>query len=481
MDIKFPNTFFLLICLLLSHIPFAHSEASILEFDAFGYRAGHFAFDSRGDMIIEYSRNHHRLFFGLKKDGNVFFEDDDHNLSPTKEFLIGENENTCKRYESENMFVTNNVNGEEYLFTLGTSESFTELHDIDNDRFIYKSTGSFLGNEEIFSFRFPLLNITRENGNKEYVVAFLCQADQKYKLKKFSFSSFTLDNNNLQTNPDQYHLKFNQRISSGFIMNNWIVVFFIDWQKNYAISIYDFDLNWKNRESIQTIDSLEYEFIVPNVERPGVFYKSCCLRDNYAFFIYFTKDASNSLKFKVYQINLIDNVCSITEKLAKNFWDYGYNYKFNLESRLNELIKINQERLAFITLPDNSMNWIYIFLFDFFDNYNKVKIREYHENFDNKYQLELEFAGDVYNGHLIYTAVTKDVHSSILMIFGYANATDEIIDVSNYFAEIDVNNEYSMFRFLRDRTIIENNIFGYEKLEYPVILVYIPPEMFFII
>ena len=44
-----------------------YEVVSILEFDAYNYRAGHFAVNSRGDMVIEYSRNNHRLFLVLKK------------------------------------------------------------------------------------------------------------------------------------------------------------------------------------------------------------------------------------------------------------------------------------------------------------------------------------------------------------------------------------------------------------------------------
>ena len=104
-------------------------------------------------MVIEYSRNNHRLFFGLKKDGNLLFKDSEGDLVPTKEFHFGEDSNMCKRYESQNIFVINNNNGDEYLFTLGTSKSYTELHDLDNDRVIFRPTGEFLG-EEIFSYRF---------------------------------------------------------------------------------------------------------------------------------------------------------------------------------------------------------------------------------------------------------------------------------------------------------------------------------------
>ena len=212
------NSIFIAIIFLLAvQISLVHSApyevVSILEFDAYNYRAGHFAVNSRGDMVIEYSRNNHRLFFGLKKDGNLFFEDENHDLVPTKEFHFGEDSHICKRYESQNIFVTNNNNGEEYLFTLGTSSSYTELHDLDKDKVIFKPTGNFLY-DPIFSFRFPLLNITNSAGKKEYIVCSLREDDHKYKVKKFSFSSFSLDDNNMQTNSDQYALSFNHRVSS---------------------------------------------------------------------------------------------------------------------------------------------------------------------------------------------------------------------------------------------------------------------------
>ena len=159
--------FLFFIFLILYEIPFTYSEASILEFEAYHYRAGHFAVSSKGDLVVEYSRDNHRLFFGLKKDGNLFFEDENHDLVPTKEFHFGSEDMICQRYESQNMFVTNNANGEEYLFSLGVSSSYSELHDLDKDKVIYIPTGTFLGGEEIFSFIFPLLNITKSDGKIE--------------------------------------------------------------------------------------------------------------------------------------------------------------------------------------------------------------------------------------------------------------------------------------------------------------------------
>ena len=44
----------------------------IILFNNKNYRAGHFAINSKGDMVVEYSDGHSRLFYGLKKDGRFF-------------------------------------------------------------------------------------------------------------------------------------------------------------------------------------------------------------------------------------------------------------------------------------------------------------------------------------------------------------------------------------------------------------------------
>ena len=57
------------------------------------YRAGHFAMNTKGDMIIEYSYLQYRLFYGLKNNGKLFFQevtkeielqndDNHHNVNP---------------------------------------------------------------------------------------------------------------------------------------------------------------------------------------------------------------------------------------------------------------------------------------------------------------------------------------------------------------------------------------------------------------
>jgi hypothetical protein len=99
---------------------------NILIFDQYNFRAGNFAINDDGDMIIEYSENNQRLFYGLKKDGSYLFNDD----TSHSKIISFENSETMKRFESKNIFIY--INDKQYLFSTGTSISISELYDLDN-------------------------------------------------------------------------------------------------------------------------------------------------------------------------------------------------------------------------------------------------------------------------------------------------------------------------------------------------------------
>ena len=123
---------------------FSNNECfnNIIIFNDKEYRAGHFAKNKNGDMIIEYSKDDSRLFYGLKKNGNYFFGD-----SPIKVIEnINNDESLSSRYESNNIFVSiqSDINKEkEYLFSISSSQSITELHDLENDNYIVRKTRKF--------------------------------------------------------------------------------------------------------------------------------------------------------------------------------------------------------------------------------------------------------------------------------------------------------------------------------------------------
>ena len=49
---------------------------NIIKFDDKRYRAGSFAKNKNGDIVIEYSAYNSRLFYGLRNDGKYFFNDE---------------------------------------------------------------------------------------------------------------------------------------------------------------------------------------------------------------------------------------------------------------------------------------------------------------------------------------------------------------------------------------------------------------------
>ena len=122
------------------------NSSNIIVFNSDNYISGHIAINSKGDMLIEYSVNGKRLFYGLKQNGKYFF-----NNNPILEKPINYAEGTF-RYESKNIFV--NINNKEYLFTIGSYTSVVELwdfNDVNNITYDIKLTSEFLGHQ-MFSF-----------------------------------------------------------------------------------------------------------------------------------------------------------------------------------------------------------------------------------------------------------------------------------------------------------------------------------------
>ena len=123
------------------------------------HRAGSFATNKKGDMIIEYSNDHEgllnkRLFYGIKKNGRYFFP----NEEAYKEKEINNpvsTRNISARYEARNIFVSleDDKNKEkEYLFSTSAYKTLTELHDLDSDSYKSRETIDFFDIIDIFSF-----------------------------------------------------------------------------------------------------------------------------------------------------------------------------------------------------------------------------------------------------------------------------------------------------------------------------------------
>ena len=144
------NTLIILICLILINTSHQQCRSGFLveeNTDCFNqvlyfnqtnrsYRSGHFALNKNGDMIVEYSSDQYRLFYGLKKNGEFYFENFTKEIEIKIDYDFQYGLSTSDRYEAINSFVSlsDDTNKEkEYLLSISSYLTILELHDLETD------------------------------------------------------------------------------------------------------------------------------------------------------------------------------------------------------------------------------------------------------------------------------------------------------------------------------------------------------------
>ena len=450
-------------------------------FDEKNYMKGQFAVNSKGDMIIEYSIEGSRLFYGIKKNGKGFF-----NGEYIKKIELGDNNKV--RYESQNIFISLNNNDDnniEYLLNFGANETFVELINIEGDidqseNYIIKKTKEVLGNS-IFSYVNSLIELNNNNV-KEYLLIYIY--DQNYFLKKLSFSGFNLDNIEIYdvgTNPSTTDVNGNRMVNGIVFNENYILVLFISGDK-YYFNVFEFNLDLIFPILLDTIEQFENDI--------GLFAKAIYLKENYIAFFYYIKEGK--LKFQLRQTNKISEQPLLNFNIDK--------YSFLSDPRLNEVIKLNSQRCAFFAFREkhnlnNDNNFgevsdsLTILLFDLYNDYQNLKIREYKIELE-RYKYHREISATIYNGFIcfsssVYQSLPPNNIISIFMMFGYFNQTNQennkTINIYEYFSDESNNNNKNIIDdILADIEIrIENNIFGYIFSKDSIRLVFIPSQIEF--
>ena len=446
-------------------------------FNEKNYMKGQFAVNSKGDIIIEYSIEGSRLFYGIKKNGKGFFNG---------EYIKKLQLNNKVRYESENIFISlnnNNDNNIEYLLNFGANDTAVELFNFEENidqNYIIKTPNEVLGNS-IFSYVNSLIELNNNN-IKEYLLIYIY--DQNYFLKKLSFSSFNLDNiviKEVQTSSSTTNVNENRMVNGIVFNENYILVLFISGDK-YFCNIFDFELNLKSDFALDIIEKFEDGF--------GLFAKAINLQENYIAFFYYIKEGK--LKFQLGQIENVNNMLnpSLNFNISQG--------NFLSDPRLNEVIKLNSQRCAFFAFREkhnlnNDNNFgevsdsLTILLFDLYNDYQNLKIREYKIELE-KYKYHREISATIYNGFIcfsssVYQSSPLNNIISIFMMFGYFNQTNQennkTIDIYGYFSN-ESNDKNIVDDILNNiEIIIENNIFGYIFLKDCIRLVSIPSEIEF--
>ena len=358
-------------------------------------------------------------------------------------------------------------------------------------------------------------------------------------IKKFSFKSFDSGAYN-ELNSLNYSKYVNSLIIDNFLIDDYnnilAVLSFYDEEDDDSVS-YDDDYDGPiiKRNLVQNqpngfiltfytpnlkkllVNDVQilYLQINPDLGEDYIYCKSIYLKDFYIAFIYFSDLCQDErgricIYFEIYKLDIFRNLPIDNPILSRII---GYiNKDVNFKDILSDFVKIDNNRLVFIStnykgkksnsgvyslrrelsMDSDESTKITISLIDFFGDYSdskNSKIR-HKEIIFNNYQFHYQISGFAYNGYLLFSStVTKSSpeslrasedsleYNSLFMIFGYANGTDEIIDISPFFNDTpNYQEDISFLEYLLGKIKIENNLFGY----FPVLaikIISIPEEI----
>ena len=438
---------------------------SVITLNHYTWRAGNAATNKNGDFIIEYSLNpaesQSRLFYGLKKDGRLYF--------PNAPFFKEISSITCSdcgdsykgRFFSLNLFVSliGDATAKQYLFSMSSDNSVVELIDIENDftHFAWKTTNFFSISNPINSYQYSLFEIGDTNN---YIAVFIESAGT-VTIKKFSIKAFASDNQKeiqTATITDGY----NGRVVTAFRLDAiQLIVILYSRSTSLYFYYYNDNLEYQGQKHFYDVYNLN------NVE--GNFFKLIYMKDIYFALAFFQdRNSGSSLHFHLKKyVNMVDYDTLI------HYYDFT-DFQFRTDVQANGLYKLTDERVALFSTSEYNSNYfglLHMFLIDFYNNFAEMKMREFRFYYSDK-RFVKEMSAYDYNGYIFFSATLDNTDNSgnnifsILMIFGFANGTDLTIDISPYLADSGNYNEAkNLYNDLMDTMTIDNNIFGYVKVE----------------
>ena len=440
------------------------------------YRAGHFAMNSKGDLIIEYSYDSYRLFYGLKKNGKYYFPE------IIKEIEIETSYENPKRYESVNCFDSIENESDEnkkLLLSISSYKTIMELHDLETGDYSVFPLVYFLDNADgIYSYVFQILE-KKVGDNYYYFLIYIDPEDFWIKLRKFSFRDYNIESIGSIGRINMVKTEY-VRITSSIINDN-LNVLIIFYMANYEYRAVIFANYYESPQSIKQVNQIASYSNLRGGD--GYFFKAVYLYSNYIAFICFR----NLQNFELNILNMNTDY-SMTKKIT---YEGNTNIKISGNITMNEFLKINNERFVLLSIRQDSYELnpsvLYIIFFDFYQNYNYIKVRYYSYDFrsDKFLKFSSEISAFIYNDFLIFTAtyiyqgLSLETISPILLMFGYPNGTDFEMDISPYFIDSEnYTGSINLYNDLFKTMKIINNIFGYEIVEQ-IKLVSIPDEILF--
>ena len=358
-------------CILDNPVIKEQSLTNIIKIGQLKYRFINFASNLNGDMIVlinSLSTIKKRYFFGIKKNGRFFFENE---LS-----YFYSKDSSSYRYEGESLFIqlsnNNDTNEKDYFFTYGIS-LIVEFYNFDgyNNTLIKIQINNIFGDFISFRNSFFKLSSSEEQDKHYYLLTGMTTIYlSSYVLIKKCF--FYINNNDLvvSCNTTRIYSKSDAKINSCLETDNHTIVCFIYSQDNKLV-YYIFDQYFNKLNSDNTIN-LNYVSITN-------FFKGIQLKGEIIILSYYDKDVSDD-NWNIY-INLLELVKENNNINIKHLFNIKLE-KLLLESNLmtNDMIKMDNNTI-YISTVNSEKKILYIILLKIIDiELSKILVRYYSIN-----------------------------------------------------------------------------------------------------
>jgi hypothetical protein len=420
-------------------------------------------------MIIDITSNpstNERRFFGLKKNGNYYFKDQNDSDTPYYSLFINDQnrEDNYDRFHGESIFIKlGSKDSEEkrrecLLGVPKSGDGYTELYFFNENRVLSKLTSFIFGN--ITSNFFSIYKLPEDpNSNFHYIFSYI-EEHSNFVIQTMYFN---------ESLPHYYNYSykakfecFSEKIVTCFYTDNFKYVCFYHKINNY-LTIILFEKNFTIRNETSHIEDEVVK--TEDDHNNNIFFKGIHLKEEIGAFIYF--ESSNTQKPTLILKQFDEDI--------KNYSSFGdvkvNNTNFNSNVKLNDIIKLNNYQICYASTTENK-DEINIVIFNLYNNdsqinidYYPIKIKQYNNISlfkDLKIALYKDFIALTFSHILYQNNVTNNKFYSSLVIFNYPNSTDNSLDLIEQLKLTNKNIENDFCFSLKGKMVIENNIFDYE-------------------
>ena len=416
-----------------------------------GFRFTSMATFSNGDLIVETieDSSNRRYFFGLNKNGNFLYENEQG--KPFSLMEVNNNDN----YASDpyfNIFTVfsnkdNNNDKKEYLIFLSNKKHKIELYDLDSNE-AYTEEIPALKNS-VSNYKYMPFKIIEDD---KIFTIYATTVSNTFILLKLNVDDSNVEQPSVQIVAQSQTYDQNGIMTSCFETATKKIICFLKKNSQYSIIAFNYNLEEEAKE-VLTLSSSE-------------FFKCIHVKGNMGAFLYFYSSHPKIL-FKEYNNQEFENVNEVT-----------LSYKSLLDTiKHNDFIKISDNRISYIGYDEAGD--LYIVLMKFIEPDKDIVIRYYSVNLKtlHNHYICCEMVAHNFNNYISLSFNTHEArttlgsgHNIIFMIFSYPNITESNnIDLENHIFENDKLNSYKFETDLKESVLIENNIFGYISSEIKIL------------